>query len=102
MPEDTQTGWTRLSSGMRQDTGRGGYEQFWGSIDSVDASRTVPEPGGRSVLTTLTYHYKDGRVVRERQRIHVVRQDGGSASTRTTCSGRTPSGVERINRWHST
>jgi hypothetical protein len=76
MPGDTQTGWALLTPGMRRDVGRGSYERFWGTVDSVSTRRTVPVPGEPAVLTTITYHMDNGRVVRERHRIALQRVGG--------------------------
>ena len=73
MPGATDVGWTRLTPGMRQRVGRDSYESFWGSVDAVQASGTTPVRGEPAVLTTLTYHMDDGRVVRERERITLQR-----------------------------
>ncbi|HEX6518212.1 MAG TPA: serine/threonine-protein kinase [Nocardioidaceae bacterium] len=76
MPGDLDTGWTMLSGRFRSEVGRDSYESFWDDVEEVEASGTTPA-GSSSVLTTLTYHFDDGRVVRERQRIDLVREGGG-------------------------
>ena len=76
VPEDLDTGWTLLGP-HEKSVGRASYDQFWGSMASVDVSHIVTSPGSRSADITLTYHYKDGRVVEERQRVTLVRAADG-------------------------
>jgi hypothetical protein len=71
MPQDTANGWSKLAGSMRS-VGRAEYERFWGSIDSVDATE-VTSAGPSAVDLVLTYHFSDGRVVRERQRLQLER-----------------------------
>lgn len=57
--------------------GRPLYDDFWGSMSSVDVSRIVTAPGSHTAGITLTYHYLDGRVVDERQRLTLLRSADG-------------------------
>ncbi len=75
VPADTSTGWTMLAP-SEQSVGRAAYESFWGSIASVDASNLDPVGPG-AVDLTLTYHFHDGRVVVERQRLSLTRSTTG-------------------------
>jgi hypothetical protein len=72
MPQNTDAGWAKLAPSERS-VGRHSYERFWGSIDSVSASHIVPDPGRPTADLTLTYHFSDGRVVVERQRLLLSR-----------------------------
>jgi serine/threonine protein kinase len=76
MPGATGIGWTRLAPSMRRSVGRGSYESFWGSVDAVQTSGTTAVRGEQAVLTTITYHMADGRVVQERHRIALQRVGG--------------------------
>jgi serine/threonine protein kinase len=67
MPENTDAGWQRLAPSMKAQ-GRGAYEEWWGSIDSVDLSRADAVEGGQpQVKVDLTYYFNDGSAKQETQ-----------------------------------
>jgi len=68
MPQDTDAGWERLAPSM-QAQGRDDYEQWWGSIESVDLHRADAVGGQRQVEIDLTYYFEDGTAKRETQRL---------------------------------
>ena len=68
VPGDTDAGWERLSPSMQAEVGRDDYEEWWGSIDSVDLART-DAVGDRQVEIDLTYYFDDGRATQETQRL---------------------------------
>ena len=55
--------------------GRKAYEKFWDAIDRVSVSRVTGKPPDKAEAT-VTYVYKDGRVVRERTAFGLVNDDG--------------------------
>lgn len=65
VPGNLDAGWSMLGPHERA-VGRSSYDQFWGSMASVDASRIATSPGSHQADIMLTYHYRDGRVVDER------------------------------------
>jgi eukaryotic-like serine/threonine-protein kinase len=77
LPANTDEAWQRLTPQYQQSHagGRQAYQSFWDSIAKVDASKAKGQPPG-SVEATITYTYKDGRVVDERTAFQLVRQDG--------------------------
>jgi serine/threonine protein kinase len=75
VPGNLDAGWSKLAPSM-QSVGRSSYEEFWGSISSVRASGATAVPGTDAVEVNLTYTFRDGRVVAERQRL-VLQQIGG-------------------------
>jgi eukaryotic-like serine/threonine-protein kinase len=76
-PTDQDAGWARLGPQGRE-VGRASYDDFWGSIRSVDTSGFEPGPTPDTMDVTLRYEYDDGRVVVERQRLTLVGDgDGG-------------------------
>ena len=77
VPADLDGGWQMLSPDYQAQTGRGTYDGFWGTVDSVDATEISPQPGGDAVEATVTYSYADGRTVSERQRIYLVDSPDG-------------------------
>jgi eukaryotic-like serine/threonine-protein kinase len=55
--------------------GRATYERFWSSVARVDVSGASGQ-APHDATATLTYHYKDGRVVSELTRFRFLRQGG--------------------------
>jgi eukaryotic-like serine/threonine-protein kinase len=55
--------------------GRRSYERFWGAIGRVRVRDVTASPPSRA-QATLTYYFKDGRVVIERTSYVLVRQGG--------------------------
>ncbi len=51
------------------------YQQFWGAIQRVTTSNVTAQPDG-SVQATITYYYKDGRVVNEPTNFVLVNENG--------------------------
>ncbi|MFL6161815.1 MAG: serine/threonine-protein kinase [Jatrophihabitantaceae bacterium] len=77
LPANTDAAWNRLTRSYQHGTARNRkyYDSFWGSIDRVetaDVSGTAPD----SAQASLTYTYRDGRVVRERTAFRLVPEDG--------------------------
>ncbi len=55
--------------------GRRAYERFWAPIERVSATNVSGDAPNRA-QATLTYYYKDGRVVRERTAYRLVNEGG--------------------------
>lgn len=66
LPGNTDAGWARLTARYQggHAGGRQGYEDFWGAVQRVSVSKTSATPPG-TVQATVTYTYKDGRVIEE-------------------------------------
>ncbi|MFL6064669.1 MAG: serine/threonine-protein kinase [Friedmanniella sp.] len=77
VPDKTDGAWPRLTSRYQQSRagGRQAYNRFWGGVDRVDVSGVRATPPG-TVQATITYHYRDDRVVEERTSYRLVEQDG--------------------------
>jgi serine/threonine protein kinase len=75
-PGDPDAGWELVGPEV-QEVGRDSYDGFWGSLDSVRASGLEPGPTDDTVEVTLLYRFDDGRTVRERQRLTLLRADSG-------------------------
>ncbi|HZA30730.1 MAG TPA: protein kinase [Propionibacteriaceae bacterium] len=77
MPGNTDQGWPRMTASYQSNHagGRQGYQRFWNEIGRVSVSDVTGSPPG-SAQATLTYYYKDGRVVRERTAYGLI-NDGG-------------------------
>jgi hypothetical protein len=67
MPTDTDDAWARMTSDYRQNHagGRAAYERFWSRVAAVSVSDVQAAPPDRAEAT-LTYVFRDGRVVVER------------------------------------
>src|SRR6185437_14602548 len=77
LPDNTDEAWHRLTKRYQDGTAqsRENFQSFWGQIASVDTSDvtgTAPD----SVKATITYTYKDGRVVVERTAFTLVKEGG--------------------------
>ena len=77
MPGQTDQAWRRLTPSYRRSPagGRQGFERFWDSIDRVSVRDTSGNPPDQAA-TTITYVFKDGRVVTERTAFGLVNDDG--------------------------
>ncbi|NRN67175.1 Serine/threonine-protein kinase pksC [Kibdelosporangium sp. 4NS15] len=77
MPGNLDQAWTRLTPKYQQHPagGRSGYQRFWNRIARVQVSGVSPV-AGNNFEATVEYHFKDGKVMRERHRYTVVRQNG--------------------------
>jgi eukaryotic-like serine/threonine-protein kinase len=75
LPDDTETGWSMLSPGFQSEVGRGSYDGFWSTIDSVSVEDAQPA-GPDAVDTTLVYQKNDGTSDQEVRRIELTETDG--------------------------
>jgi hypothetical protein len=77
MPRNTDAAWPRMTSSyqINHAGGRQAYQRFWDAISKVTVANVSGTPPG-SARATLTYYFKDGRVVRERTAYGLVREDG--------------------------
>jgi eukaryotic-like serine/threonine-protein kinase len=67
VPKHLQEGWTRLTPAYQNSHtgGFSGYQDFWSEVQRVSVSNASGQPPN-SVQATITYVYKDRRVVMER------------------------------------
>ncbi|MET0888412.1 MAG: serine/threonine-protein kinase [Mycetocola sp.] len=77
LPGDLDGAWPLMTADYQENHagGRGAYEAFWGAIEDVeiaDVSASAPD----RAQATLTYHYRDGRVVEEVTAYRLVDEDG--------------------------
>jgi eukaryotic-like serine/threonine-protein kinase len=77
MPRNTDAAWPRMTASYQTNHagGRQAYQRFWDAISKITVAdvRGIPPNGARA---TLTYYFKDGRVVRERTAYGLVNEDG--------------------------
>jgi serine/threonine protein kinase len=77
LPNHTDAAWLRLTAKYQAEhaNGRKDYDDYWNQIRSVSTSKAMAT-GPRAVQATITYTYKDGRVVDERTDFQLVRSGG--------------------------
>ena len=77
LPDDTDEGYPLLTQRYRSTTAgsQDAYEEFWDQIERVTIRDSIALPPGR-VEATLTYTFKDGRVVEERTAYQLVDERG--------------------------
>jgi len=77
MPGNTGQAWPRMTASYQTNHagGRRAYERFWGQIGRVKAGNVTGTLPGRAEAT-ITYYYKDGRVVVERTSYQLVDEGG--------------------------
>lgn len=77
VPGDLNAGWQRLTPYFQATKahGRANYDSFWNTVSRVDVN-SAQAAGPYSAVASLTYHYKNGKVVSEQTRFDFVRQDG--------------------------
>jgi hypothetical protein len=77
VPGNLDAGWARLTPHFQRTKAqnRQTYDNFWNSVKRVSVISVHGEPPNHATAT-LSYQYKDGRVVTQRTRFHLVRQGG--------------------------
>jgi hypothetical protein len=76
VPNDLSDAWAKLTASYQKTSGGiDSYQQFWSTIAQVTATEVSMQDDG-SVLATISYVYKDGKVVAERTSFGLVRDDG--------------------------
>jgi eukaryotic-like serine/threonine-protein kinase len=84
MPSNTDAAWPRMTASYQTNHagGRQAYQRFWDAIDKITVAdvRGIPPS---SAQATITYYFKDRRVVRERTAYGLV-NDGGRLKINST------------------
>jgi hypothetical protein len=77
MPRNTDAGWPRMTASYQTNHagGRQAYQRFWDAINKINVTDVRGIPPG-SAQATITYYFKDGRVVRERTAYGLINEDG--------------------------
>jgi len=84
MPRNTDAAWPRMTASYQTNHagGRQAYQRFWDAVDRISLADVKGMPPD-SAQATLTYYFKDGRVVRERTAYGLV-NDGGRLKINST------------------
>ena len=85
MPDNTDADWPRMTAlyQTKHAGGRQAYQRFWDAIDRVSVADVSGVPPS-SARATITYYFKDGRVVRERTAYGLVNEGGRLKISSTT------------------
>ncbi len=77
MPRNTDAAWPRMTVSYQTNHagGRQAYQQFWNAVDRISVADVRGMPPS-SAQATITYYFKDGRVVRERTGYGLVNEGG--------------------------
>jgi eukaryotic-like serine/threonine-protein kinase len=85
MPRNTDAAWPRMTAAYQTNHagGRQAYQEFWDAVKRISLADVKGMPPG-SAQATITYYFKDGRVVRERTAYGLVNEEGRLKINRTT------------------
>jgi eukaryotic-like serine/threonine-protein kinase len=85
MPRNTDAAWPRMTASYQTNHagGRQAYQRFWDAVDRISVTDVRGTPPS-SAQATLTYYFKDGRVVRERTAYGLINDGGRLKISRTT------------------
>jgi serine/threonine protein kinase len=77
MPRNTDAGWPRMTASYQTNHagGRQAYQRFWDAVGRISVADVKGMPPD-SAQATITYYFKDGRVVRERTGYGLVSERG--------------------------
>jgi serine/threonine protein kinase len=77
LPRNTEAAWPGMTASYQRNHagGRQSYQRFWDAISKISLSNVNGSPPG-SAQATITYHFKDGRVIRERTAYGLINDNG--------------------------
>jgi hypothetical protein len=77
LPGDLDSAWPMMTADYQENHagGRAAYESFWAAIDEVEIA-DVTAPAADRAQATLTYYFRDGRVVQEVTAYQLVEEGG--------------------------
>jgi eukaryotic-like serine/threonine-protein kinase len=77
MPRNTDAAWPRMTASYQTNHagGRQAYQRFWDAVGRISVANVKGMPPD-SAQATITYYFKDGRVVRERTGYGLVNERG--------------------------
>jgi eukaryotic-like serine/threonine-protein kinase len=85
MPRNTDAAWPRMTASYQTNHagGRQAYQRFWDAVDRISVADVRGMPPG-AAQATITYYFKDGRVVRERTAYGLINDRGRLKINSTT------------------
>jgi serine/threonine protein kinase len=77
MPRNTDAAWPRMTASYQTNHagGRQAYQRFWDAVSRISVTDVKGMPPD-SAQATITYYFKDGRVVRERTGYGLINEGG--------------------------
>lgn len=91
LPRNTDAAWPGMTDSYQRNHagGRQSYERFWGAISRISVTNVKGFPPG-SAQATITYYFKDGRVIRERTGYGLINDNGRLKINSSTVLSSTP------------
>lgn len=85
MPRNTDAAWPRMTASYQTNHagGRQAYQRFWDAVDRISVADVRGMPPN-AAQATITYYFKDGRVVRERTAYGLINDRGRLKINSTT------------------
>ncbi len=84
--DDLDAGWSMIAPSMQEGLGRQSYDDFWGSIDSVDVSSVVAVDS-ETVRYQITYTFDNGTTSVENKQLTLQPNNGSYLITSDTTVG---------------
>jgi eukaryotic-like serine/threonine-protein kinase len=77
LPRNTEAAWPGMTDSYQRNHagGRQAYQRFWDAISKITLTNVKGSPPG-SAQATITYYFKDGRVIRERTAYGLINDNG--------------------------
>jgi hypothetical protein len=77
LPRNTEAAWPGMTDSYQRNHagGRQAYQRFWDAISKITVTKVKGSPPG-SAQATITYYFKDGRVIRERTAYGLINDNG--------------------------
>jgi serine/threonine protein kinase len=91
LPRNTEAAWPGMTDSYQRNHagGRQAYQRFWDAISKISVTNVKGSPP-RSAQLTITYYFKDGRVIRERTAYGLINDDGHLKINSSTVLSSTP------------
>jgi eukaryotic-like serine/threonine-protein kinase len=91
LPRNTEAAWPGMTDSYQRNHagGRQAYQRFWDAISTITVTKVKGSPPG-SAQATITYHFKDGRVIRERTAYGLIDDNGRLKINSSTVLSSTP------------
>jgi len=91
LPRNTEAAWPGMTDSYQRNHagGRQAYQRFWDAISKITVIKVKGSPPG-SAQATITYHFKDGRVIRERTAYGLINDNGRLKINSSTVLSSTP------------
>ena len=91
LPRNTDAAWPGMTDSYQRNHagGRQAYQRFWDAISKINVTKVKGSSPG-SAQATITYYFKDGRVIRERTAYGLINDGGRLKINSSTVLNSTP------------